>query len=110
MTKDSKKRVMREFTPEFRKEAADQVISQGRTVADVAEGLGIPEGTLFGWVSKFRSGKWSMDCVKSTRSNREPQPSPDRLKISELQAQLRRVTQERDILKKAAAYFAQNLG
>lgn len=110
MTKDSKKRVMRKFTPEFRKEAADQVISQGRSVADVAEGLGIPEGTLFVWVSKFRSGKWGMDSIRTTRSIRQQQPSQDQLKISELQAQLRRVTQERDILKKAAAYFAQNLG
>ena len=110
MTKDLKKRVIRKFTPEFRKEAADQVISQGRSVTEVAEGLGIPEGTLFVWVSKFRSGKWSMDSVKSARSNRQQQPYPDQLKISELQAMLRRVTQERDILKKAAAYFAQNLG
>ena len=109
MTSNVKKKVVRRFAPEFRREAADQVISQGRSVKDVAEGLGIPPATLFTWVSKFRSGQWAIEFVKSQGPARQ-QPSRDQLTISELQAQLRRVTQERDILKKAAAYFAQNLG
>jgi transposase len=110
MTKDLKKRAIRKFTPEFRKEAADQVISQGRSITDVSEALGIPGGTLSAWVSKFRSGAWKLESGLSNGSNKTHQPSMDQRKIAELQAQLRRVTQERDILKKAAAYFAQNLG
>lgn len=110
MTKDLKKKINRQFTHEFRKEAADQVIAQGRSITDVADALGIPGGTLSAWVSKFRNGHWAQDFGLSSGSNKAHQPSMDQRKISELQAQLRRVTQERDILKKAAAYFAQSMG
>jgi len=110
MTKDLKKRVNRKFTHEFRKEAADQVIAEGRSVTEVADALGVPAGTLSVWVSKFRNGQWTLDSDLSNGTNRTNQPTMDQRKISELQAQLRRVTQERDILKKAAAYFAQSLG
>jgi transposase len=110
MTKDLKKRVNRKFTHEFRKEAVDQVIAQGRSVTEVADALGVPAGTLSVWVSKFRNGQWTLDSGLSNGTNRTNQPTMDQRKISELQAQLRRVTQERDILKKAAAYFAQSLG
>jgi transposase len=108
MPTNLKKRKMHKFTPEFRKEAADQVIGQSRSVTDVANSLGIPPGTLGVWVSKFRSGKWSLTSQSVGGSSRQ-QPTKEQARISELEAKLRRALQERDILKKAAAYFAQNL-
>ena len=63
---------------------------------DVAKRLGIPEGVLYTWVGKFKKAD---------------EPASNDLKVlqaemAKLKAELRRTTEERDILKKAAAYFA----
>jgi transposase len=108
MSINLKKRKMHKFTPEFRKEASDQVISLNRSVTEVATSLGIPPGTLSAWVTKFRSGKWSLTSQSAGGLTRQ-QPTKEQARISELESQLRRALQEQDILKKAAAYFAQSI-
>lgn len=110
MSQSQKKRKIQKFTEEFRVGAAAQVINEGRNIQEVASGLGVTRGTLGVWVAKFRSGTWAFDLGTRGKQNKAmKQPSQDQIKISELQVQVRRLTQERDILKKAAAYFAQNL-
>ena len=84
------------YAPEFKDEAVKQVIVRGHLVVDVAKRLGIPEGVLYTWVSKFKKAD---------------EPVSNDLKVlqaemAKLKAELRRTTEERDILKKAAAYFA----
>ena len=84
------------YAPEFKDEAVKQVVVRGHSVADVAKRLGIPENVLYAWVSKFKKAE-------------EPQSSDIKVLQAEmvkLKAELRRTTEERDILKKAAAYFA----
>lgn len=83
------------YTDEFKAEAAKQVIDQGRQVREVAERLGISIDSLYGWVRERR------------KSPQAQQASADQgAQIRRLQSELKRVTEERDILKKAAAYFA----
>ena len=72
------------------------VFEQGRSVADVARSLDVHVNTLHGWV---RGAK--QNGVASS-----PRRSSEHEEISRLRRELRRVTEERDILKKAAAYFA----
>jgi len=84
------------YTPEFKDEAVKQVVVRGHLVVDVAKRLGIPENVLYTWVSKFKKAD---------------EPLSNDLKVLQaemvkLKAELRRTTEERDILKKAAAYFA----
>ena len=84
------------YTPEFKDEAVKQVVVRGHLVVDVAKRLGIPENVLYTWVSKFKKAD-------------EPLSNDLKLLQAEmvkLKAELRRTTEERDILKKAAAYFA----
>ena len=83
------------YTDEFKAEAAKQVIDLGRPVREVAERLGVSSHTLYEWV-KVRRKAPEIDLADRTllAENRR------------LQAELKRVTEERDILKKAAAYFA----
>ncbi len=84
------------YTAEFKEEAVKQVIDKGHTVVDVAKRLGIAEGVLYTWVSKFKKAD-------------EPESSDLKamqVEMAKLKAELRRTTEERDILKKAAAYFA----
>ena len=88
------------YAPEFKDEAVKQVVVRGHSVVDVAKRLGIPENVLYTWVSKFKKAE---------------EPLSNDLKVLQaemvkLKAELRRTTEERDILKKAAAYFAKQSG
>jgi len=86
----------RSYTPEFRADAVRLIFEQGRSVADVARNLDVPMTTLHGWMRDAKKG----GPVGSRRR------SPEQEEIARLRRELRNVTEERDILKKAAAYFA----
>ena len=85
------------YTPEFKDEAVRQVVDRGYSVAEVADPLGGSAQHLHKW-------------IKAVKPNKTDQPSADLIEakgeILKLRAQLRRTEEERDILKKAARYFA----
>jgi transposase len=76
------------------------VVDKGHTVVDVASRLELGEGVLYNW---FRKSK-AVDGAP-LRDMRAMQAE-----VAKLEAELRRATEERDILKKAAAYFAKQPG
>ena len=86
------------YTDEFKQEAAKQVINNNYPIKEVADRLGVHVDSLKTWVKRYRSPQ---EFEKQQASND---------KIRRLRAELKRVTEERDILKKAAAYFASNPG
>lgn len=83
------------YTDEFKIEAVRQVTEQGHRVADVAERLGVTAFSLYAWRRQFGKG----EVVRRVEQDQNAE-------MRRLKAELRRVTEERDILKKAAAYFA----
>jgi transposase len=91
-------RPKRKFEAEFKAEAVRLVRSQGRSVADVARSLGIHVNTLHTWVMELPGdGSWA-----PRRSHRNAESEA----VRRLERELKRVTEERDILKKAVAFFA----
>ncbi|ACD61227.1 ISxac3 transposase [Xanthomonas oryzae pv. oryzae PXO99A] len=83
------------YTDEFKIEAVRQVTDRGFKEAEVAERLGVTTHSLYAWLRKFgRPG-----VVQRAEVDQSAE-------VRRLKAELRRVTEERDILKKAAAYFA----
>jgi transposase len=90
----------RQYTDEFKAEAIKQVIERGFTVVEVATRIDVPKHTLYGWVQSARktSGASGAGTAAAAVS--------DSAEVRRLKAELKRVTEERDILKKAAAYFA----
>ncbi len=87
----------RKFSPQFRAEAVQMVLETGKPIAEVARDLGVHDGTLGNWVATWR------------RDNPEPIPdlSPvERARVSEMEAEIRRLRMENEFLKKAAAFFA----
>ena len=84
------------YTQEFKIEAVKQITERGYSVAEVSERLDICTKTLYHWRSQLSVKP------KQTKS------SDEQLRIAKLEAELKRVTEERDILKKAARYFASN--
>lgn len=85
------------YTEEFKKEAVKQVTERGYSVVEVAERLGTTTHSLYDWIKKY--GK---------ATPREASKPDIEAENARLKAELKRVTTERDILKKAAAYFANN--
>ena len=83
------------YPEEFKIEAVKQIVDRGYSVADVAKRLDVTTHSLYAWVRKY--GPDSKEHNAKTESDAE---------IRRLQKELKRVTEERDILKKAAAYFA----
>lgn len=89
----------RQYTDEFKAEAVKQVIERGFTVVDVATRIDVPKHTLYGWVQNARK-------ARKASSEGTTAAASDPAEVRRLKAELKRVTEERDILKKAAAYFA----
>jgi transposase len=85
------------YTEEFKAEAVKQVLERGHSVVDVADRLGINKHSLYGWLQRAKQ----VTGVPSSTAN-----GGDAAELRRLRAELKRVTEERDILKKAAAYFA----
>ena len=83
------------YTEEFKIEAVRQVIDRGYSVAEVADRLGTTTHSLYTWKKKY--GPDSAEHLEKTETDQE---------IRRLKKELRRVTEEREILKKAAVYFA----
>lgn len=90
-------RERREFSPQFKAEAVQMVIETERSVAEVARDLGVNYGTLRSWVTAWRDDK----------PQQKPAMSPvEQARVNEMQAEIRRLRQENEFLKKAAAFFA----
>ena len=87
------------YTEEFRVEAVKQITDRGHSVADVAGRLGVSIHSLYAWQKKYEK-------PTATRQADTDQAA----ELRRVKAELRRVTEERDILKKAAAYFAKLSG
>jgi transposase len=98
----------RRYARELKDQACALVIEEQYDPADAGRQLGIPEMTLRGWLGKRGwKGARSMSAGKDARSMPEgDDPKVLNARIRELEARLRRAEMERDILKKATAYFA----
>ena len=93
------------YTDEFKREAVRQITERGHKLPEVAERLGISVWSLSRWKKRLGDG------VRGEPSSMlAALPADSAAEIARLKAELRRVTEERDILKKATAYFAKQSG
>ncbi|GGG60283.1 transposase [Salipiger pallidus] len=82
------------FSDDFKRDAVAQITERGYPVREVSERLGVSAYSLYAWKKKFAKAS-SGDAEKEAE-------------IRRLKRELLRVTEERDILKKATAYFARD--
>jgi transposase len=87
----------RKFTPEFKAEAVDLLTNSGKPISEIARDLGISDGTL---------GNWVKAAKKRGDVKEKPLEIDERARLKELENEVRRLKMEREILKKAAAWFA----
>ena len=88
------------YTKEFRLEAVKQVVEGKEAAGVVAKRLSLPKSTLENWVRAFNAGK-----LGEVGGAQRPVSEKDQ-ELSRLRRELAEVRMERDLLKKAAAYFA----
>lgn len=98
MKKTTTKRTIQQYSPELRSEAVRLVLEHGLKQGEAAQRLSVPKGTIANWVAAAKQGRGP---VSGARTAHELESE-----IARLRRELAEVKQEREILKKAAAYFA----
>ena len=88
-------RKRRTYTAEFKREAVKLVTEQGYKISEAARNLGVHENLLRVWKQKLAAG-----------NGNEPLTQDERMELARLREENKRLRMEREILKKAAAFFA----
>src|SRR5437870_3513388 len=89
----------RKFTREFKLEAVRLIKDRGVSYAQAGQDLGVHQSQLRSWVKAFADDP--QDAFPG-----QGQMKPEQLEIARLKREVTKLKAERDILKKAAAYFA----
>ena len=93
----AKRRARRQFTDEFKAGAVRLVLDEGKTVSAVARDLDLTETALREWVKRARADR---------TQGRTGLTTAEREELARLRKEVRILAEEREILKKAAAFFA----
>lgn len=88
----------RKYDEQLKNDVIDAVLIGNKSAAQVAREHNVPESAVYSWI---RGYKEKHDIAKIKFNNETPEQE-----IARLKAELKKTTQERDILKKATAYFA----
>lgn len=91
----------RKYPREFKVEAVRRVIEGRETAAEIARALGIQPNMLYGWVRQFKA-----EAGEAFRGNGNLTAQDE--EIRRLRRQVADLTEERDILKKTAVWFAKH--
>ena len=86
------------YTAEFRESSVKLAIESDKPVSQTARDIGVNENTLHTWINKYTR---PVDNIKAVRTDEHLYEELKRLK-----KEVAQLTEERDLLKKAAAYFA----
>ena len=90
------------YSKEFKLEAVRQLETSGKLGTELARELGIRRNLLYKWQNQLANKGAAAFPGKGKRSEKDDE-------ITKLKRELERVKEERDILKKAAAYFAKDV-
>ncbi len=97
---EQRARARRSFTDEFKRDAVALVLDEDRKIVDVARSLGVGEGTLGNWVRQGRID----------RGERAGVTTSERAELVELRRENARLRMERDLLKRATAFWVKESG
>lgn len=90
------------YTKEFKQGAVRLVTEQGRSISDAASSLGVPAWSLSRWVRAVKEEGQDAFRGNGKRTAQEQE-------IADLRRKIKQLEEEKEILKKAAAYFATHL-
>jgi transposase len=98
-TKSAGRRARRRFTPEFKAGAIRLVLDEGKTIGAVARELDLTPSALGSWVARAQADR---------TKGKTGLTSEERAELARLRKENRELRMERDILKKATAFFAKS--
>lgn len=91
-------RKRRKFTAEFKAKAVELARSSGKTVGAIARDLDLTESALRNWIARAE--------IDDGRAPAGALTTDERSELASLRKEVRVLQEEREILKKAAAFFA----
>ena len=94
----SQKRTYKQYPKEFKEEAVALVREQGYSVAEAAKSLGIATNMLYKWKEKMEASEAG-----------EALPEDERAELKRLRREVKELRMEKEILKKASAFFAKEM-
>ena len=94
----SQKRIYKQYSTEFKEEAVLLVNDQGYSVPEAAKALGINPNMLYRWKEKFEAKQTGNQLSESERDE-----------LIRLRKENRKLLMEKEILKKASAFFAKEM-
>lgn len=95
-------RTVQQYSPELRAEAVRLVLEQGMTQGEAAKRLSVPKGTIANWVAAAKHGRGPVSGAKTAQELEN--------EIAKCAKSWRKSSRKKEILKKAAAYFAKQQG
>ena len=99
MTEGTRKRARRSFTDEFKAGAVRLVLDEGKSMSQVARDLDVAQSVIGTWVKQARADR---------SHGRGGLTTEERAELVKLRRENRELRMQRDILKKAAAFFAKD--
>ena len=99
MADSQSRRSRRRFTDDFKQQAARLVLDEGKSVSAVARELDLVPSALGNWVKRVEADR---------TKGRTGMTTTEREELARLRKQVRVLEEEREILKKAAAFFAKH--
>lgn len=93
----------KQFTPEFKIEIAKLIAEQNYTIQQACETSGAGKSAVRRWLKQYLSEKQGQ-VLANTKAI-----TPEQREIQKLKQQIKQLEMERDILKKASAFFAQHM-
>lgn len=98
MVKTEERRARRKFTDEFKAGVVRLVLDEGKTAGAVARELDLTDSAVREWVARAQADR--------TRGKSGGLTTAEREELARLRKEVRELKLERDVLKKAAAFFA----
>ena len=87
----------RQFSPEFKRESASLVLDQGYSISQACKAVDVGSTAMRRWVAQLEQERQGITPSGSKAL------TPEQQKIQELEAKIKRIEREKDILKKASA-------
>ncbi|MEL6823685.1 MAG: transposase [Calditrichota bacterium] len=97
----SEKKNRRKFTKEFKEEVVLQILTEGRSQAEISREIGVHANTIGNWVRQYEANSSEAFPGNGNRTSLEEENR-------RLKRELASAKEDRDILKKALAFFSKN--
>lgn len=94
------------YTKEFRDETVQLILNSDKSAMQIAKDLGINDKTIYNWIKLYKNENNINTPINETKNQKKSSQDDLLTELKQLRSENKILKQERDILKKATAYFA----